>query len=344
MMKIYSIEELKSSKILYDKNPPKFLFWILFSIFSFLIFIIILSCFTYKIEVVKSTAILMSNNKTSVQSKVSGKISEVYVNNGEMVSKGSVLFKIDDTETYAQMEVYKTKSEFLDDYIENYNTLIQFLNSFDIDEIKNCNPYTSGYFYYQYESVYKTIAASEVGERQSIIDQYIESYYQTIFQYQYEYLSNKSQEELYESILDSYKVYATSSGYVNYNTDIYSGLVVDQNVIGTISEKVTEDNAELESYVSVSCRNFIDIGEIVEMAVSGLSQSKYGTLKGKISYIGQDYVTIDNNIYYLVKIIPNSISMKENIILKNGQAVEVRIKYDDLTWFEGSMKKIGIIN
>ena len=36
--------------------------------------------------------------------------------------------------------------------------------------------------------------------------------------------------------------------------------------------------------------------------------------------------------------------MKENIILKNGQAVEVRIKYDDLTWFEWSMKKIGIIN
>lgn len=79
------------------------------------------------------------------------------------------------------------------------------------------------------------------------------------------------------------------------------------------------------------------------MAVSGLSQSKYGTLKGIISYIGQDYVTIDNNIYYFIKIIPESICMKENIVLTNGQAVEVRIKYDDLTWFKWALKKIGII-
>lgn len=342
-MKIYSIEELKSSKILYDKNPPKFLLWILFAIFSFLTFIIILSCFTHKTEVVKSSAILMSNNKTSVQSKVSGKISEVYVNNGELVEKGAILFEIDNTETLAQMTAYRTKAEFIDEYIDNYNVLIDSLSSIDIENIEKNNPFESGYFYYQYESVYKAINSSEVSSRQDVIDQYIESYYQTIFQYQYEYLSNKSQEELYESILDSYNVYATSSGYVNYNTDIYSGLVIDQNIIGTISDKVTNDNAEFEAYVPVSYRTFIWVDKSVEMAVSGLSQSKYGTLKGIISYIGQDYVTIDNNIYYLIKIIPESICMKENIVLTNGQAVEVRIKYEDLTWFKWALKKIGII-
>ena len=73
-MRVYTLEDLKSSKIQYDKNPPRFIYYIVFTVFIGLLSIIILSCFTHKTEVVRASGILSSDNKTYIMSKKQGEI------------------------------------------------------------------------------------------------------------------------------------------------------------------------------------------------------------------------------------------------------------------------------
>ena len=78
-MKEYTLDELTSSRIQYDKNPPGFMKWIILVIALLLIGIIILASFTYKTEVVRTSSIITSSNKVSVQSPTQGKIEKIYV-------------------------------------------------------------------------------------------------------------------------------------------------------------------------------------------------------------------------------------------------------------------------
>lgn len=66
--------------------------------------------------------------------------------------------------------------------------------------------------------------------------------------------------------------------------------------------------------------------------MAGLSQSEYGTLKGKVISISEDILTDNNNnVLYKISINPNSVVLENNgnkIQLTNGELGEVRIKYD----------------
>jgi hypothetical protein len=85
----------------------------------------------------------------------------------------------------------------------------------------------------------------------------------------------------------------------------------------------------------------------VEIIVSGLSQSTYGTLKGKVTYVSNDSMQSEDKIYYKVSIKPNDTILKnkdKETKLSNGMVVETRIKYESITWFNWILKKIGIID
>lgn len=353
-MKVYNLDELTNSKIQYDKNPPRFMIHIVVITLALVVGIITLASFTYKTEVVRTTGILSSDNKSNIQSVTSGKITNVYYKSGDYVEEDTLLFELDSTQVTESITSLSGKVDFMNNYLNDYNKLIACVEAIDVnsDDLVP-NPFDKNEFYYMFETFldeYNQVEANEfsgitvVELKMQVKNQYLQSYYRYKFQYEYDLIGNQSQVEAYENMLKDYKVYANTSGYLNYTTNIKPGVVIDSSLIGTISEKINDDNVQIECYIDVSNRSFINYDDSVEIVMSGLSQSKYGTLSGRVISISEDIVSNnDNNIFYKLVIKPSGIKL-EGIELLNGQAGEVRIKYDSLTWTEWALKKIGVID
>lgn len=343
-MRVYNLNDLKSSQIQYDKNPPKFIYFIILTIFIGLICIVIISNHTYKTEVVRATGILSSDNKTYIMSIKSGKIDTVYKKSGEYVEKGEVLFKINDSEIDNQIYAYQGKADLLYEYVSSYQTIINTLENINLEEELE-NPFTEGQFQKEYQSIIKQINESD--SKNDTIDSYISQYERELFQYNYEYVGLTSQIEAYKNMKEEYMVTAETSGYINYTSEIKPGMVIDSSIIGTISLELSKDNAIVDLYVDTSAKSFIKENMDVEMVVSGLSQSSYGTLKGVVTYISNDSIQSDDNIFYKVSVKPKDIILKnqdKETLLSNGMIVEARIKYESLTWMKWALRKIGIID
>lgn len=353
-MKTYNLNDLTNSRIQYDKNPPKFMMYIIIIILLLIIGIITLSSFTYKTEIVCATGILSSENKTTIQSSTSGKITNVYYNSGDYVEKGTLLFELDSTQIIESITSLSSKVEFMNNYLKGYSELISYIESINVNANELIsNPFEKNDFYYMLETflnAYNKTSANDLSginveeSKKQLKNQYLQSYYQSKFQYEYDLIGNQSQLEAYENMLTNYKVYAPTSGYLNYTTKLNSGMVIDSNAIGTISEKINDSNAQIECFIDASHRSFVNVEDPVEIVMSGLSQSKYGTLSGKIISISDDIISNnENNVFYKVVVKPLSIKL-DDIELLNGQAGEVRIKYDSLTWTTWALKKVGIID
>lgn len=355
-MKIYYLTQLSSSKIQYDKNPPKFIIYIIYTTLILLVFLIILASLTYKTEVVRSSGILSSNNKVYIQSPIQGEIKNLYKKSGDYVKKGELIFEIDQIEIDSSIKSLEAKCEYIATYVNNYKILINALESIDpLDISKLSNPFDKGEFYLNYKSINEALINASASEdytleerRKNIIEQYLSSAYQSKFQYEYEYIGNKSQIEGYEVLKEQYKVYATTDGYLDYAQSIRIGNVIDCNSIGSISEKINDNNAVIECYISAEHRNFLRINQECEITISGLSQAKYGTINGVVNDISDDIIIDnDNNIFYKVHVKPNTVFIEygdDNIKLMNGQVAEVRIKYESITWMTWILKKIGIMD
>lgn len=354
-MKEYKLVELTSSRIQYDKNPPRFIKWIILIIVILLAGIIVLASFTYKTEVVRSTSIISSSNKINVQSPNKGQIKKIYVLNGDYVNEGDLLFEMDTTQIDSSILSLDAKCLYIQEYIDNYNLMINILNNVNIDTLAGLyNPFESGQFVYEFKNVIKEINDVVAGEnetiadaRKNIIEQYISSYYNTLFQYEYELLGNQSQIEGYEEMKKTYFIYATTDGYVNFNSNVSENNVIDSSVVMTISEELTMDNSIVDTYITAEHRSFLDINNEVEITVAGLSQAKYGLLTGKVVDISDDVIIDkDGNALYKVSIKPDSIELKKNnkvIKLVNGQICEIRIKYESVSWMTWALTKMGIL-
>ena len=106
--------------------------------------------------------------------------------------------------------------------------------------------------------------------------------------------------------------------------------------------------AIIDATISASDRSRIRVGNNVSILVLGLQQNVYGTLKGKVVEIDSD-ISISNDgkkSFFKIKIEPDSIVLNpkdgEMVELKNGMAVEARIIYDKITYFDYAMNAIGI--
>ena len=90
-MKTYTYNELKDSKIMYDKNPPKFMPIIILIITALLAVLITLSLTTNKTFIVKGQGLVQSENKQYIMSAVSGEIISTSIKEGQHVNQGDTI-------------------------------------------------------------------------------------------------------------------------------------------------------------------------------------------------------------------------------------------------------------
>lgn len=152
-----------------------------------------------------------------------------------------------------------------------------------------------------------------------------------------------------KAVQKKFDVTALSDGIIHYNTSLKKGMTIQTGThIGTILSENIEDLI-IDAFVTSNERTKINELDDVDIVVDGLMQTKYGYLKGLVKRIEKDS-TVDNEskaVFFKTKILLNNTYLQDKngtkVNLKPGMTTEVRIKYDESTWFEWVLEQINVI-
>ena len=361
--------DLQDSQLLYDKNPPPLSFFLVTTILLALVTVVIWSIYAPKTYVVKSHGSVVSEARNYIMSAYSGEIVEANVTEGSYVEKGEILFQISSTDLDLQAEqlngLILVNQEKITQYERLEYDIKNGVNSFDekndADKI----------YFYMYEAYISQVQQKEMDlsayKSYNYTDDQIESavrnneaaiaeiYYSTLRTISDAIQGLQTEIANYEVQLSSinlgqaaYPVTASLSGIVHMDTAYKTGMVVQAGAaIGVIVNE--NDNYYASVYTAANDMPLIHVGDSVDVAISGLTQSIYGTVGGTVSYIASE-ATADNEngtSSFLVNIDLDSVHLVSTqgnkVNLSNGMAVEARIQYDEVTYFKYALEALGLL-
>ena len=367
-MAVYNLHEITDSKLMYDRKPPKFMMYIIIIVAALIGAFLIWASKSVKTYVVKGQGIVTTENKAHVMAKVSGEIKEVFVEEGKEVKEGDVLVTLNAVEANLQIEQVVSQIELLDKRIE-------LVTRAENDAAKNANTFNKNdaeelEFYNRLSSSYLKRKDYEIDEeslkKQEYTDEQIRDYkkqsrnklnqmhYETILEFtneknqlQLEKEKLETQRVALEKSAQEFKIVAPKSGIIHLNTPLNKGMVLQGgSLLGSITNN--EENLIIETMLSSAERPRVHIDDEVAIAVGGLNQAEYGTIKGKVVSIDED-ATIDNekgNVYFKVKIQPKETYLAdkkgEKVNLTVGMVTETRVKYEKITYMKYFLEQIGI--
>ena len=369
--KVKSLDELKDSQIMFDKDLPPFGYMLISVVSVMLMIILIWSMFARKAYTIRSEGTVTSMEANYVMPSYSGEIKVSYMQEGKLVSEGDVLFVVKSTDYDLQEEQLISSQKEYEEKIVQYDKLIRSIkedtNYFDASKSED------NLYYSTFENYKAQVAQNEVDvstyQAYGYTDEQIENelvkaqekkaeLYHTAIQTA-ENAKSESETQLatIESQLSAigngkseYEIKATSTGVLHLLSDYKEGMVVQSaSPVATI----TPENADtvVESYVSTADMARIELGDTVQMEVSGLSQTIYGNINGVVQKMDSNVTTIESgeggtSSVFKIKIRPNvdylvSKSGKK-VNLENGMTVEARITYDEMTYFNYFLEKLGV--
>lgn len=145
-----SINDLKDSRLLYEKKLPAFGYIIIMIITALIIFVVIWSIKTPKVYMVNSSGVVNSENKNYVMSPFTGKITEIFISEGSTVEEGDVLFTVESTELNLQAEQLNGQKAIYEKQISQNEKLVMSIK-YDKNYFNQSNADDSLY-YSQFES------------------------------------------------------------------------------------------------------------------------------------------------------------------------------------------------
>ncbi|NLL07162.1 MAG: HlyD family efflux transporter periplasmic adaptor subunit [Clostridiaceae bacterium] len=367
---VKAFEELKDSRLLYDKKIPELGYIIIVAVIALIIGVGIWSYLTPKIDIIKASGTVQSINKNYVMAPYSGKIVDINIEEGVHVEKGDVLLTVKSTDFDLQAKQLEGKKDLYIERIRQHKRLV--------DSIKDdANYFVEGeekdnLYYFQFENYKSQIAQQKVnvgtyksyGYTDAQIETEIEKnqskiteiYYSTlksiedsILQYQNELTNIDIQLEAVGNGQEEYQVTANATGKIHMLAEYKEGMVVQAGsaVANIASER---DEYKVQAYVDSNSIARICVGDEVSIAVSGLAQNVYGTISGKVVKKDSDITTDSEsgNSFFKVDIVPDNtyiISKKGyKVNFSNGMPIEARIQYDKVTYFDYVMESLGILS
>lgn len=301
-----------------------------------------------------------------------GEITEIAVEEGSFVNEGDLVARVRSTDISLQQEQISGQIEICKVQKSQYEKLVKLIRD-NTNYFDETDPDDQSYFY-QFEnyksqiaqntfdaSTYQNYGYTEIqiemliDQNQGKVDQVYYSTLQSVSDKITELENNisnyENQLEALGSGEDAYCLYAATSGIVHMDNAYKKGMVVSAgSAIGSIANE--NDEYEITTYIALNDRPLIHEGDSCTIAVSGLTQSIYGTLKGTVNQIESDITTINgsdgsSNSYFKIHVIPENtylVSKTGNkVSLSNGMSVETRVIYDEVTYFEYVMESLGVL-
>ena len=128
--KAKTLEELKDSQILFDKDLPPFGYMIVSIMSLLLIGVLIWSVFAQKAYMIRAEGIVTSSESNYVMPSYTGEIEESFMEEGKLVSEGDILFTVKSTD-------YDLQEEQLVDTKENYEKQLEQYDKWILRRIKH---------------------------------------------------------------------------------------------------------------------------------------------------------------------------------------------------------------
>lgn len=367
-LQVYNLNEITDSKLLYDKKPPRFMVYIVGIVLILLTAFIFWSIKSVKTYVVKGQGLVTTEKKSNIMAKVSGEINEVFIEEGKDVNEGDTLVSLKPVDSKLQLVQ-------VDSQIEVINKRIELLTRAEKDATNGKNSFDKNdseeaEFYNKLANIAtkrkEFVVDEEALKKQSYTEDQINEYkrtqkikddearYDGIIQFtnekqQLEFEKSKleAQKDSLNKSTEEFKIVAPKSGKIHLNAPLTKGMVLQAgNLIGTMTNK--EEKLIVETLIPSSERPRIHINDEVSLAVAGLNQAEYGTVKGKVVSIDED-ATIDNqkgNVFFKVKVEPEKTYLSdkkgEKVNLTLGMVTETRVKYEKITYMKYFMEQIGI--
>ena len=242
-----------------------------------------------------------------IRSQVMGDVSEVFVRNGDHVSKGQVLMTLDHDD-------YLAEKQMLDDFILDTHLDIARLEALASDDPESAFEPPKGasavliskardrlrtsQYYYQTQIEGLTIAPSEKGQP-NLSDTSVR-----VRAFKAEF-----QEKRYQNLQKAeatLKELQASLAKVNEAIEVRSfgapieGYVQGLNIkeVGMVIEPLQEvmviapDTQRLAAEIMIQAkdRGFIEVGQLVDVKIESFPYTRHGAIKGRIDYIAQDAI------------------------------------------------------
>ena len=369
-IKAKSLDELKDSQIMFDKDLPPFGYMIVSIFFVLIVGVIIWSLFAHKAYMIKAQGVVTSSDSNYVMPAYSGEIQESFMEEGELVADGDVLFTVKSTDYDLQEEQLVNNKESYEKQLSQYDKLIQSIKE-DVNLFNSANGEDT-LFYSTFEAYKAQVAQSDVDtttyKAYGYSDEQIETelikaqnkkselYYSALQSAENAKKDIKNQIDSIEAQMSAigsgkneYEIKATSTGRLHLLSDYKKGMVVQA---ASPVAQVTPENADtiVEAYVSTSDMARLKENDEVQIEVNGLSQTVYGNIEGTVYKIDSNVTTMEsengNTQVFKVRVLPETdylISKNgDKVNLANGMSVEARIIYDRLTYFDYALEKMGV--
>ncbi|MPW27324.1 HlyD family efflux transporter periplasmic adaptor subunit [Alkalibaculum sp. M08DMB] len=121
MKEIYSLHDLKNSRIFFDKNPPRFMTWFIGTVLMVIIFLLVWATIAIKVEVVKVKGMVVSQDSTNISPDIQGMVEKVHFTEGDYVQKGDTIVTLKSNSQSAQTETSKDQDEFIEQQLVYYD-------------------------------------------------------------------------------------------------------------------------------------------------------------------------------------------------------------------------------
>jgi multidrug resistance efflux pump len=372
MKTVKTFDNLKDSELLYEKTLPPFGYVILLALLALLIGVVVWSVNTPRVYVIKSAGNVQSVNKNYVMSPYSGEIVSINMREGANVEKGDALFTVKSTELDLQDKQLAEQRGIYETQIDQFGKLVK-----SIQQDKNlfsAKDADDTLYYNQYETyksqveqqrldtsslkAYGYTAAQIEAEVAKAQNKTAEIYYAAIKSAEDQILQAQAQLDAIDAQLgavkagqEDYNVVANETGRIHMLTEYKEGMVVQAgSPLASIASE--NDVYEIVANVSASDAPLIAPDDKVTIAVAGLTQAVYGTVRGEVAEIDSD-ITVPQTEgataqpYFKAKIVPDSgylVSKSgHKVNLTNGMAVETRIEYDKVSYFNYVLESIGLL-
>lgn len=367
-----TMEQLRDSALLFETDVPPFGYLLLLIVAVSLAGVLLWSMHAVKPYVIVSQGTVTSADAAYVMPAYTGEIEENDMEEGMLVEEGDVLFTIKSTDYNLQEEQLLAGREIYEQQIEKSNLLVKSIqdntNYFDSTDPED-TLYYSSFEAYQSQvaqnrfdaSTYKAYGYSDEqiqaemeknqGKVTEIYYSAIQSAENAIQEATKQIASIDAQLLAIQSGQTEYRVRAASAGTLHMLADYKAGMVVQT---GSAVATITPENGEvlIEAYVSTADMARMEEGESVQLAVNGLVQSVYGTIDGTVAHIASNVTSMEgengeSNPVFRIQITPDADYLVSRagrkVSLKNGMSVEARIRYDEVTYFNYVLEKLGLL-
>lgn len=368
---VKSINELRDSRLLFEKEPPAFGYFFILLVSVVIAFVIVWSIKTPKKYIIQAHGTITNDSGSYVMCSNTGEIADCNMTEGQLVKEGDVLFTIKSTEYDLQKVQLEENKKSYEESIRQYQKLIKSIkddyNYFDESDSEE------GLYWSMYEA-YK----SQIGQSQLDVSTYQSyGYSEEQIQTQLDINQNKISDIYYSSIQNAEvkieelkaqisaidaqllavangqnasKVTATTSGTLHLLGEFKNGVVVQTT---TAVATITPENTSkiVEAYVSTADMARMHVDDSAQIVVDGLAQNVYGTVAGKILSIDSDVTVQEGSDGSKNQVFKIKISLPQDYLLSkkgdkvdivNGMTAKANIQYDKVTYFNYVLEKLGV--